>query len=283
MALKPLSLSASRVLSFDRPLVMGVLNVTPDSFSDGGAYLSQEQAVTHALRMISEGADIIDVGGESSRPGAAPVSAEEELARTVPIISGLRRVTSVPISIDTTKSAVASEALRAGADLINDISALRFDPSMATLVAQSGAPVVLMHMQGTPRDMQQDPHYDDCVAEICRFFEERIEFCRAAGISEDRLILDPGIGFGKRVKDNLDILGRLAEFTRFGRPLLVGASRKSFIAGVHTASGIPAERVGGSLAAALVAVMHGANIVRVHDVAATVEALRLLQAIQGVR
>ncbi len=283
MALQALVLTSSRIISFDRPLVMGVLNVTPDSFSDGGAYRSREQAITHALRMIEEGADIIDIGGESTRPGAAPVSAEEERSRVVPIISALRLASGVAISIDTTKAQVASEALRAGADIINDISALRFDPEMAGVAVTSGAPVVLMHMKGTPRDMQQSPHYDDCVAEIGRFFDERIEFCIGSGIAQSRLILDPGIGFGKRVEDNLDILGRLAEFTKFGRPLLVGASRKSFIAKVHAANSAPADRVGGSLAAALVAVIHGANIVRVHDVAATVEALRLLKAIQGER
>lgn len=280
--IKPsLALRSGRIISFERPLVMGILNVTPDSFSDGGAYLAREAAVAHALQMIAEGADIIDVGGESTRPGAEPVLLDEELRRTVPVIAAIREKSDVPISIDSYKAIVAREALAAGADIINDISALRFDPAMAGLVAESEVPVILMHMQGTPRDMQQNPRYDDCVVEIAMFFQERVDFCGSHGIAKSRLMLDPGIGFGKRVADNLQILKRLGEFGRFDIPILVGASRKSFIAGVLPGSANPPDRLGGSLAAAVVAAMHGADILRVHDVGQTVEALRLLEAIEG--
>jgi dihydropteroate synthase len=259
---------------------MGIVNVTPDSFSDGGEYYGTDKAVTQAMQLVAEGADILDIGGESSRPGAEPVSLEEELRRTIPVIAALRSKTDIPISIDTYKGEVARAALEAGADMINDISALRFDPSMAKLAAETEAPVILMHMQGTPRDMQQHPHYEDCVAEIGSFFAERIEFCRNHGIAPDRLILDPGIGFGKRLEDNLAILRGLEAFKRFGRPILVGASRKAFIAGVRPKGGVPSDRLGGSVAAALVAVRNGARIARVHDVAPTVEAISLWRAIE---
>ncbi len=280
--IKPsLALRTGMTISFERPLVMGILNVTPDSFSDGGAYLAREAAVAHALQLIAEGADIIDVGGESTRPGAEPVSLDEELRRTVPVIVAIREKSNIPISIDSYKASVAREALAAGADMINDISALRFDPAMAGLAAESNVPVILMHMQGTPRDMQKNPHYDDCVAEIGTFFQERVDWCGNHGIARSRLILDPGIGFGKRVVDNLQILKKLGEFGRFDIPILVGASRKSFIAGVLPGSSSPPDRLSGSLAAAVVAAMHGADILRVHDVGQTVEALRLLEAIEG--
>jgi dihydropteroate synthase len=277
----PIELKGGRVLKFDRPIVMGILNVTPDSFSDGGRYLTTEQAVSHALELQQQGADIIDIGGESTRPGAEPVSLDEEIKRTIPVIREMRKVTSISISIDTYKAEVARGALEAGADIINDISALQFDPEMIALAVKTGAPVVLMHMLGTPRDMQNDPHYEDCVEEVGAFFQERLNACDRAGIAKSRIILDPGIGFGKRVEHNLELLRHLRDFARFGLPLLVGASRKSFIAGVHGGAGKAADRIAGSIAAALGAVAEGASILRVHDVGQTVEALRVWHAVQG--
>jgi dihydropteroate synthase len=258
---------------------MGILNVTPDSFSDGGHHMALDSAITHSLGMIEYGVDIIDIGGESSRPGAEPVSADEELARVMPVISALRRRSDIPISIDTYKATVAEQALEAGADIVNDISALRMDARIGDVVSRSGAPVIMMHMLGTPLTMQQNPQYDNCVEEIIAFFRERIAFCEQKGIRRDRLILDPGIGFGKRLEDNLAILAGLGKFSEFGLPILVGASRKWFIGQVHKAGQSASERLGGSIAAALVAVERGADIVRVHDVAETVEALRVLGAI----
>jgi len=278
-AIIEMRLGPDRALRFDHPLVMGILNVTPDSFSDGGRYASSDAAITHALEMVEQGADIIDIGGESSRPGAEPVSCDEELARVIPVISSLRKQSTIPISIDTYKSSAAEAALDAGADIINDISALRMEPELATVAAARHAPVILMHMLGTPRTMQQNPHYDNCVEEIAAFFRERIEFCLQNGIPRDKLILDPGIGFGKRLEDNLAILAGLARFKQFGLPVLVGASRKSFIGQVHTGGLSARQRLGGSIAAAVGAVERGADIVRVHDVAETVEALRVLGAI----
>ena len=274
-----ITLSADRRPSLSRPLIMGILNVTPDSFSDGGKFARFEAAVAQAMQMQNEGADIIDIGGESSRPGAEPVSAQDEMERVLPAIKEIRRLSPIQISIDTYKAATAEAALAAGANIVNDISALRFDPAMVDLLARTDVPVILMHMLGTPRDMQQNPTYTDCVKEIGDFFGERIEFCRSRGIGKERLILDPGIGFGKRLEDNLAILRELEQFKRFGLPVLVGASRKSFIGKV--APERPAgRRLGGSIAAAVVAALHGADIVRVHDVAETVEALRVVQAIR---
>ncbi len=274
------SLADGRELSYSRPLVMGVLNVTPDSFSDGGQFVSVAAAVAHALQMEREGADIIDIGGESSRPGAEPVSAEEEMARILPVITELRKQSRIPISIDTYKAATAQAALNAGADIVNDISALRFDPEMTALIAERRVPVILMHMQGTPRNMQKNPFYEDCVGEIVRFFSERVAVCREYGIEKSNIILDPGIGFGKRLSDNLEILAHLREFKRLGYPLLIGASRKSFIGMIHPVVTEARQRLGGSLAAAVTAVINGADIVRVHDVAETVEALKVVQAIK---
>jgi dihydropteroate synthase len=276
-----IELKGMRTLTFGQPLVMGILNVTPDSFSDGGKFLSADKAIAHALELQQQGADMIDIGGESTRPGAAPVTLEEELARVIPVIQALRKKSSIPISIDTYKAEVARQAVAAGADIINDVSAFRFDPDMVVVAARGGVPVILMHMLGKPRDMQVKPEYRDCVREIGEFFEERITSAQAAGIVREKIILDPGIGFGKRIQDNLDILRRCREFTRFGRPLLVGASRKSFIAQVPGGAGEPSNRIGGSIAAAIMAVANGASIVRVHDVAATVEALHIWRAIQG--
>jgi dihydropteroate synthase len=277
--LSTLSLPDQRSINFDRPLVMGILNVTPDSFSDGGKFAVFESAVAQAEKLLAEGADILDIGGESSRPGAEPVSADDEMARVIPVIKEVRRTSQIPISVDTYKAATAKAALDSGADIVNDISALRFDADMAPLLASTKAPVVLMHMLGTPRDMQKDPRYDNCVEEICEFFSERISFCKKHGIESSRLILDPGVGFGKRLEDNLDILKHLDKFRQFGRPVLVGASRKSFI-GMLDESVSVGQRLGGSIAAAAMAVINGAAIVRVHDVAETVQALKVIQAVR---
>lgn len=247
-----------------RVLIMGILNVTPDSFSDGGRFLSPDAAVERALVMEGEGADIIDIGGESSRPGAEPVSVEEELGRVLPVLERLRGRLRIPISIDTTKAEVAEAALRAGARIVNDISALRFDPAMAPLVAESGAGLVLMHMLGTPKTMQQSPHYDDVVREVRGFLAERAQYAQSQGIPREAIAVDPGIGFGKTVEHNLELLRRLPELVELGFPVLVGPSRKSFIGAVL---GLPVgERLEGTLAACAVAVVRGADILRVHDV-----------------
>ncbi|MDX9856262.1 MAG: dihydropteroate synthase [candidate division Zixibacteria bacterium] len=273
-------LADGRQLELSRPLVMGVVNVTPDSFSDGGQFADSRTACEHALRLDGEGADIIDIGGESTRPGADPVSLELELERVLPVIEAVRRQTKTPISIDTSKAVVAARALDAGADIVNDVTALRRDPDMATVLKKTAAPVVLMHMLGEPKTMQVQPRYEDCVGEIRRFFEQRISYAETRGIDRSRIILDPGIGFGKRLVDNLDIFARLDELATFGLPLLVGASRKRFIDMLHP-TGEPAHtRLGGSIAAAVMAVLNGADIVRVHDVAETVEALKVVQAIR---
>lgn len=272
--------ATGRMISFERPLVMGILNVTPDSFSDGGKFVDIDKAVAHGLEMAKQGADLLDIGGESSRPGAEPVSAEDELARVIPVIERLQKAGSVPISIDTYKASTAEAALSAGAEIINDISALRFDDHMGALAARRRTPVILMHLLGTPRDMQKNPTYDDCIEEMAAFFEERIRFATICGIERSQLVLDPGIGFGKRLEDNLRLLRELKWFGKFGLPLLVGASRKSFI-GALAGTTSPAERLGGSIAAAVVAVENGAQIVRVHDVAETVEALKVIRAIDA--
>jgi dihydropteroate synthase len=260
-----------------RALIMGILNVTPDSFSDGGRFLNPEQAIRHAKEMAAAGADMIDVGGESSRPGAEPVSAEEEIRRVIPVIERLSREIPVPISIDTYKSGVARRALQAGARWINDISALRFDPKMAGLVAESSAPVVLMHMKGTPKDMQRDPHYDSVVDEVRSFLEERIEFAVSAGIQREQIVVDPGIGFGKRVQDNLAILAGLKRFGSLGRPILLGTSRKSFISRVLNLP--PEERLEGTAATLAIGLMNGARIFRVHDAGHAVRVIRMAEAI----
>ncbi len=274
-----IQLSGCRQLPLSRPLVMGILNVTPDSFSDGGQFDSLDRAVAHGLSMIEQGADIVDIGGESSRPGAEPVDPQEELRRVVPVIERLRRETAIPISIDTYRSGTAQAALDAGADMVNDISAFRQDSEMVALVAERKVPAILMHMQGTPRDMQRNPVYEDCVGEVAAFFEERIAFARERGVNKEKLILDPGIGFGKRLSDNLALLAHVGAFRKFNLPILVGASRKSFIGMLNPTTTDPRQRMGGSLAAAVAAVLNGADIVRVHDVAETVEALKVIQAI----
>jgi len=274
-----IQLADSRHLDLSRPLLMGVLNVTPDSFSDGGRYDTTELAAARAVQMVTDGADIIDIGGESTRPGSVPISAKEEQARVLPVLKAVRKLSDIPISIDTYHSSTAERALDAGTDIVNDISALRNDPEMAGLVADRRVVTVLMHMQGTPGKMQENPHYDNCVEEIAAFFEERLRFCEKKGIDRSQIILDPGIGFGKRLSDNLEILAGLEKFSCFELPILVGPSRKSFIGKVAKSNRPADERVGGSVAAALLAVMHGASIIRVHDVAATVEALQVTRAV----
>jgi dihydropteroate synthase len=258
---------------------MGILNVTPDSFSDGGAFADLRQAVAHAQKMAAAGADIIDIGGESTRPGAAAVSTEEELRRVVPVIEQIANHQSpVTISVDTRKAAVAERAVAAGAQIVNDVSALRFDARMANVVRDSGAGVVLMHMQGTPETMQTEPRYDDVVAEVREFLAERITFAESRGIKKTQIAIDPGIGFGKTVEHNLALLAGLPEFVALGCPVLVGASRKAFIGRVLGRE--PVERLAGSVAVAMWAVARGARIVRVHDAAETVDAVRMVEAIQ---
>ena len=259
--------------------LMGIVNVTPDSFSDGGLFLDAEAAVAHGRQLIGDGAEILDIGGESTRPGAAAVGVEEECERVLPVIAGLAGE-GVPISIDTSKAAVAARALAAGAQIVNDVTALG-DPEMAALCADRGCGLILMHMQGTPRTMQEDPRYDDVVDDVRAFLSDRVESAVDAGVDEGRIWVDPGIGFGKTVEHNLELIRRLAELRSLGRPILLGASRKSFI-GKLTGREAP-ERLGGSIAAAVLGRRAGADWVRVHDVAATRDALIVGGAISGER
>jgi dihydropteroate synthase len=261
-----------------RTLLMGIINVTPDSFYDGGRRLDSGRAIADGLGLIEAGADIIDIGGESTRPGARPVSAEEELERILPVVRGLRRVAKVPISIDTYKARVAREALDEGADLVNDVSALRFDGEMVGLAAAEKVPIVLMHMLGTPRTMQTEPRYDDVLREVIEFLAERIQFAAQAGIERQNIIVDPGIGFGKTLDHNLTLLRGLPAFAALGQPLLVGASRKAFIGRILGTE--PDQRLEGSLAAAVAAVLGGADIVRAHDVKETHRAIRVADAVR---
>jgi dihydropteroate synthase len=271
-----------------RAAVMGIVNVTPDSFSDGGRFLVPDAAVAHGIELAEQGADVLDVGGESTRPGAAPVPAAEELRRVVPVVERLAATTTVPLSIDTTKAAVARAALDAGATVVNDVSAGRSDPEILGVAAEAGAGYVVMHMQGEPRTMQADPRYDDVVAQVGDFLAERIEVARTAGVAEGALAADPGIGFGKTVEHNLRLLAGLhALAERVGVPVLVGTSRKTFVAKVlaraGTASGdLPVDqREEGTLATVVWAVERGASIVRVHDVLPAVRAVRLLDALHS--
>ena len=267
------------VLGGDGPLLMGILNVTPDSFFDGGRHAGVDAALRHAEALLDAGADILDVGGESSRPGADPVPEAEELARTRPVVEALWKRFAVPISIDTVKSAVARAALEAGACIINDISAMEQDPMMLEVPQAFGAGVVLNHMRGTPRDMQLAPAYGDVVAEVREYLKGRVQLLAAMGVAADRIAIDPGIGFGKRVKDNYALLDRLEALDGLGCPILVGASRKSFIA--KTPGLEDSDRLIPSVAAALYAALKGASILRVHDVGETREALALIQAVRG--
>ena len=267
------------MLNFERrTLVMGVLNVTPDSFYDGGRRLDAGKAIVDGGDLVNAGADILDIGGESTRPGAKPISVEEELERVLPVIRGLRRTVTVPISIDTYKSRVAQAALDEGADIVNDISALRFDPAMVSLVAAEKVPVVLMHMQGTPRTMQTQPRYGDVVGEVREFLEAQVGHAVNNGVEPAHIVIDPGIGFGKTLEHNLALLRGLSALAALGRPLLVGASRKTFIGKILNLD--PDERLEGSLAAAAAAVLAGANIVRAHDVKETRRATLVADAIR---
>jgi dihydropteroate synthase len=268
---------ASHVVDLKVPVVMGILNVTPDSFSDGGQFTAPQLAVSHALQMIDAGAGIIDVGGESTRPGAPAVSEAEETRRVVPIIAELVRRTAVPISVDTSKAGVIRAALEAGASMINDVRALT-EPGALEAVTKSEAAVCLMHMQGEPRSMQQDPRYEDVVGEVRAFLSERLQSCVAAGMAPERIMLDPGIGFGKRLQHNLELLAHLPALLTLGRPVLIGVSRKSMFG---TLLNRPVEqRLAGGLAVATAAVLAGASIVRTHDVAQTVDAVKVAAALR---
>ena len=261
---------------FPRPaLLMGVVNVTPDSFSDGGQFASTENAIAHALRLAGEGADIIDIGGESSRPRATPVDETEELRRVIPAIEGLAGKLSIPISIDTVKPGVAARALQAGASIINDIAANRTDLEMWRLVAESGAGYMAVHMQGSPQTMQENPEYGDVLEEVSEFFGERLNRLLSCGVNGEQVALDVGIGFGKRIEHNLQLLAQLRRFTKWERPLVVGASRKSFMGRIAGDD----DRLAPSLACACWAVENGAQIIRCHDVAATRHALRMTEAL----
>ncbi|MEW6162819.1 MAG: dihydropteroate synthase [Nitrospirota bacterium] len=268
--------------SFDfskKTYIMGVLNVTPDSFSDGGLYLDKSSAIERAYRMVDEGADIIDIGGESTRPGSEPVSIEEELRRTIPVIETLAKEIKIPMSIDTYKSEVARVALNAGASMVNDISGLRFDPKMSEVVSEYKVPVVIMHIKGTPQNMQQNPVYEALIPEIMDYLRMGITIATRSGISEDKIIIDPGIGFGKTSDHNLEIINNLREFTFLEKPILIGPSRKAFIGKIL--GDVPAtERLEGTAAAVAICIMNGANIVRVHDVKEMVKVAKVADAVK---
>ena len=266
-----------RALRLDQPRIAGIINVTPDSFSDGGLHFDAGAAIAHGLWLVEEGADLLDVGGESTRPGADEVSTEEEMLRVVPVIEALAKQTSIPIAVDTSKAEVMRAAVAAGAGFINDIFALRRDGALDA-AADLKVPVCLMHMQGEPRTMQQAPHYDDVVSDVRRFLAERIFACEMSGIDKKRIVVDPGFGFGKTIEHNLALLRTLDQFAALGVPLLVGLSRKGMI-GTLTGRENPADRAAGSAAAAMLAVQKGAAIVRVHDVAATRDVLAVLQGV----
>jgi dihydropteroate synthase len=261
-----------------RTCIMGILNVTPDSFSDGGLYVDPGRALAHAREMVAAGADILDIGGESTRPGALPLSEEEELGRIIPLIERCSAELSVPISVDTYKSTVAKKALQAGASIVNDITGLRFSPDMARVVADAGAAVVVMHIKGTPRDMQQNPVYRDVVGEILSYLDHGIEIAEKAGIDREQVLIDPGIGFGKTLEHNLVILNRLEEFRALGRPIVLGTSRKKFIGAVLDIAQ-PDQRIDGTAATVALGIERGASVVRVHDVARMVQVARMTDAI----
>lgn len=264
-------------LPLNRPLVMGIVNVTPDSFSDGGQYHTVDQAVTHALQLIDEGADILDIGGESTRPGAEIVPLEEELKRVIPVIEALVKLVKVPISIDTYKTEVMRYAINAGADLVNDVKALREPGALEVVAASSSVGVCLMHMQGTPQTMQTEPSYQDVVKEVAEFLQARMEAAVAHGIAKKRILLDPGFGFGKRTVHNVALIQQLDTLQQLGQPLLVGLSRKSVLG--KLVGGDESERLYAGIAASVISVMKGARIVRVHDVKATVDALKVVSAV----
>lgn len=269
---------SSKKLEFgQRTLIMGILNVTPDSFSDGNLFNSFESAVEHGVMMAAEGADIIDIGGESSRPGSEPVPEEVEASRVLPVIEELAKRIQIPISIDTYKASIAKKALEKGASIINDISALRWDPDMSPLIASKKVPVVLMHIKGTPKDMQINPHYDHLMTEIISFFNERIEYAVKSGISNHQIIIDPGIGFGKSLDHNLEIIRHLKDLKPLNKPILIGTSRKSFIGKILN---LPVnERVEGTAATVAISIANGADIIRVHDVKEMARVARIADAI----
>lgn len=258
--------------------VMGILNVTPDSFSDGGRYLEVNRAVEHALEMALEGADIIDVGGESTRPFSEKISSNEELDRVIPVIEALSKELAIPISIDTYKGAVARESLQAGASIINDISALKFDPQMVSVAARAEVPLILMHMKGTPQNMQKNPAYNDVTSEILKFLKDTIEHAKKNGVNENLIIVDPGIGFGKTFDNNLEIIKNLSQFASLNRPVLLGSSNKAFIG--HILDKKSNERDTGTMATIAAGVMNGAHIVRVHNVKKAVETVKIIDAIK---
>ncbi len=268
--------------SFDfskRTYIMGILNVTPDSFSDGGKYFDKDSAVEQALRMKDEGADIIDIGGESTRPGAEKISVKEEISRVVPVIGALADKIGIPISVDTYKSVVAEAAILSGASIINDISGLRFDPQMPHVAARYNVAVVIMHIKGTPKNMQNNPTYKALIPEIMDYLKEGIEIAGNAGVADDKIIIDPGIGFGKTAEHNLEVIKRLNEFTGFEKPVLLGPSRKSFIGRIL--GGLPVtERIEGTAAAVAIGIFNGANIIRVHDIKAMVRVARIADRIK---
>jgi len=264
-------------LGLDRPFLMGVVNVTPDSFFDGGRYDDPQRAVEHALRLVEEGADLLDIGAESTRPGAVPVDEREECHRLIPVVAAVAKAVSVPISVDTSKAEVARAAIDAGAVMVNDVTALRGDGALVDVVAEAGAGLVLMHMQGTPETMQKAPRYDDVVGEVAQFLTERARWAIAHGVARDRIVLDPGIGFGKTLQHNLDLLANLHAFVHLEFPVLVGPSRKGFI-GQLTDQAVEA-RAWGTAAAVALAVEQGANILRVHDIGPMKDVVRVAVAI----
>jgi dihydropteroate synthase len=261
-----------------KTLLMGILNVTPDSFSDGGLYFDKEKAISQGLRMAEEGADFIDVGGESTRPGAKPLGAEEELRRVIPVIEGLSKTVKIPISVDTFKSAVAQKAIEAGAEIINDISGLHFDPSLAGVAAKEGVPLILMHIRGTPETMQKDVHYDSLLSEILHYLSEAVHRAESAGVDPRQIIVDPGIGFGKNLEHNLLIIKNLPELRILGKPILLGTSRKAFIGKILNAD--VDQRLEGTLSSIAAAVLHGAHIIRSHDVLQAKRAIAVADAIK---
>ena len=261
-----------------RTLLMGVLNVTPDSFSDGGLYFNKEKAIVHGLRMVEEGADLLDIGGESTRPGSKPLGLEEELSRVIPVIEILAKEVDVPISIDTHKSTVAQKAIEAGAEIINDISGLHFDPDLAKVAAKGNIPLILMHIRGTPETMQKDVHYDSLFSEILQYLKDSIQKAESAGLNPEQIIIDPGIGFGKTLEDNLLIIKYLSEFRVLGKPILLGTSRKSFIGKILNAE--VEDRLEGTLSSIAIGVLNGAHIIRCHDVLQAKKAIAIADAIR---
>ncbi len=276
-----INLARGRTLDLSEPVIMGIVNVTPDSFSDGGQFFNTTAALNHAMQLLDDGATILDIGGESTRPGAPDVSLEDELQRVIPIIKAIREQSDCIISIDTSKAEVMRQAIEAGADIVNDVRALQEDDALAVVAQYPDVAVCLMHMQGQPRSMQNDPHYDDLASEINDFFNQRIAACETAGIKQSQLILDPGFGFGKTLKHNYQILAQFNDYAQFGLPLLAGLSRKSMIGNLLKRD--TENRLAGSLAGALIAAQNGAHIIRVHDVKETADVLGVYQACkQGV-